>query len=93
MIELEIKQNDKDQRLDRFLKKYFDKAPLSMIQKAPSAALAEGQTDEGEMGVTYAELDAYLDGAPLEAGKKERVDKLHRQSEHKRTGIAYYRKK
>ena len=33
MIELEIKQNDKDQRLDRFLKKYFDKAPLSMIYK------------------------------------------------------------
>ena len=33
MIELKIKQNDKEQRLDRFLKKYFDKAPLSMIYK------------------------------------------------------------
>lgn len=35
-------------------------APRCVIDKAPSAALREGQTDEGEMGMTYAELDAYL---------------------------------
>ena len=33
MIELVVGANDKGQRLDRFLKKYFDAAPLSMIYK------------------------------------------------------------
>ena len=33
MIKLIITQNQGGQRLDRFLKKYFDKAPLSHIYK------------------------------------------------------------
>ena len=33
MIQLEINENDKGQRLDRFLRKYFNKAPLSLIYK------------------------------------------------------------
>ena len=33
MIKLEIKENDANQRLDRFLKKFFRKASLSMIYK------------------------------------------------------------
>ena len=33
MIKLEITENQGEQRLDRFLKKYFDKAPLSHIYK------------------------------------------------------------
>ena len=33
MIELIINENQGDQRLDRFLKKYFEKAPLSMIYR------------------------------------------------------------
>ena len=33
MIKIEIGKNDKGQRLDRFLKKYFDAAPLSMIYR------------------------------------------------------------
>ena len=32
----------------------------SIIDKAPSAGLFEGQTDESEMGVTYKEIDEYL---------------------------------
>jgi NAD+ synthase len=36
------------------------KVPKSVIEKAPSADLWEGQTDEAEMGVTYAKLDALL---------------------------------
>ena len=66
-------------------------APSAIVDKAPSAALFDGQTDEQEMGVTYAELDAYLDGAPLAPDKLERVERLHRQSEHKRTGIVFYK--
>jgi NAD+ synthase len=34
--------------------------PKSIIDKPPSADLWEGQTDETEMGITYAKLDALL---------------------------------
>jgi len=37
------------------------KIPAKIIKKAPSAGLWEGQTDEGEMGFTYKELDAFID--------------------------------
>ncbi len=33
MIEIEISENDGNQRFDRFLRKYFENAPLSVIQK------------------------------------------------------------
>ena len=33
MIQLEINENDNGQRLDRFLRKYFNGAPLSLIYK------------------------------------------------------------
>ncbi|MDR0906460.1 MAG: NAD(+) synthase, partial [Oscillospiraceae bacterium] len=39
--------------------RYLD-APKSVIEKAPSAALFDGQTDEQEMGITYAAIDDYL---------------------------------
>jgi len=34
--------------------------PEHIIKKIPSAELAVGQTDEGEIGVKYAEIDAFL---------------------------------
>jgi NAD+ synthase len=34
--------------------------PESILRKAPSAELWEGQTDEGEMGIAYPDLDAIL---------------------------------
>ena len=37
--------------------------PQPVIDKPPSAGLWSGQTDEGEMGFSYEELDAYLGGA------------------------------
>ena len=33
MVKIRIDENDGNQRLDRFLKKYYDKAPLSLIYK------------------------------------------------------------
>jgi len=36
--------------------------PQQIIDKPPSAGLWEGQTDESEMGISYAELDGYLSG-------------------------------
>lgn len=68
----------------------FLHAPAAIVNKAPSAALADGQTDESEMGVTYAELDAYLDGAPLPPDKLAIVERLHSRSAHKRKPIATY---
>ena len=63
------------------------KAPEAIITKAPSAALADGQTDEQEMGVTYAELDAHLRGEAIDPQKKEIIERLHARSEHKRRPI------
>ena len=39
--------------------------PDRIIQKAPSAGLWKGQTDEGEMGITYERLDSILSGLEL----------------------------
>ena len=68
---------------------YLD-APKCVIEKAPSAALFDGQTDETEMGVTYGELDAYLFGKAIEEEKKKIIERMHKASEHKRTGISVY---
>ena len=57
-----------------------------VINKAPSAGLWEGQTDEIEMGTTYDMIDAVLEGRLDEVPKKDQdiIARLHRISEHKR---------
>jgi NAD+ synthase len=48
--------------------------PDSIIQKQPSADLWQGQTDEGELGITYAEADKLLYHLIDErAGKKDLI--------------------
>lgn len=61
--------------------------PSEIIDKAPSAGLWLGQTDEGEMGFTYAELERYLVEGPASVSPElaARIEHLHRISEHKRT--------
>jgi NAD+ synthase len=64
--------------------------PQSIIDRPPSAGLWAGQTDEGEMGLTYEDLDATL--AAIESGTTEdvapalleRVREMMDASEHKR---------
>src|SRR5688500_18658323 len=60
--------------------------PDSVIDKAPSAGLWLGQTDEAEMGFTYAELENYLTtGAGMVSpALAMRIERLMRTSEHKR---------
>ena len=58
-----------------------------ILNKKPSAGLFEGQTDEGEMGVTYDELDDYLIGKEVRPEAKAIIERLHRVSEHKRVPI------
>jgi NAD+ synthase len=45
--------------------------PDKIIKKAPSAGLWKGQTDEGDMGITYERLDAILFGIELGLVEKE----------------------
>lgn len=60
--------------------------PDPIIDKAPSAGLWLGQTDEAEMGFTYAELEDYLTKGPqtVSPALAMRIDRLMRGSEHKR---------
>ena len=66
--------------------------PGHIITKAPSAGLWLGQTDEGEMGISYPELDDILER--LEKGKKQvlakdkvnKAKEMIKRSEHKRQG-------
>jgi NAD+ synthase len=60
------------------------KAPESVINKAPSAALFDGQTDEGEMGITYASLDKFLLTGETAASDMKIIGDFHAKSEHKR---------
>jgi NAD+ synthase len=66
--------------------------PKHIITKPPTAGLWPGQTDEGEMGITYPELDDILER--LENKKKHvlpkvkvnKVREMIAKSEHKRQG-------
>lgn len=58
--------------------------PQSVIDKAPSAGLWEGQTDEQEMGTTYEIVDKYLKGQDIPEQDKAIIERLHRISAHKR---------
>jgi NAD+ synthase len=58
--------------------------PAHIIHKTPSAGLWPGQTDEAEMGVSYTDIDGYLQGAALPGEIVEKLLSLHRQTEHKR---------
>ena len=59
----------------------------ALVERVPSAGLYEGQTDEKEMGVLYKDLDAYLLGKEVDPKVVERIEYLHRISEHKRAPI------
>ena len=65
-------------------------APQSIIDKAPSAGLFEGQTDEQEMGVTYAAIDKYILTGEATEQDKAIIDRFHARSEHKRTNAPVF---
>ncbi|MBO8179595.1 MAG: NAD+ synthase [Archaeoglobus sp.] len=62
--------------------------PRNIIEKKPSAALWPGQTDEEEMGISYAELDEILKliekGEKRDDEKFKKVLKMVERSKHKR---------
>ena len=67
------------------------KAPRCIIDKAPSAGLFDGQTDEDEMGVTYKAIDDFLLYGTVNDKDKAVIDRYHSRSEHKRRPINTYR--
>ena len=60
------------------------KAPENIIRKAPSAGLFEGQTDEAEMGVTYDEIEMYMETGSCGSDNDARIHRAHAVTEHKR---------
>ena len=74
--------------------------PDNIVRKVPSAGLWKGQTDEGEIGISYAELDSIL-YLKLERGmseddiiewgieksKVQKVIRMMNSSEHKRSPL------
>ena len=65
-------------------------APENIIKKAPSAGLFEGQTDESEMGIKYSDIDKFLLTGEAESDVKEKIERMHAVSEHKRKGVNFY---
>lgn len=57
--------------------------PQAIIDKPPTAGLWSGQTDEGEMGITYEQLDRYILSGEGEPHVADRVEALARASAHK----------
>jgi len=60
--------------------------PAAIAERTPSAGLWLGQTDEQEMGFTYADLERYLEEGPqgVSPALAMKMERLIRASEHKR---------
>ena len=66
-------------------------APEEIINKKPSAGLFEGQTDEAEMGIKYADIDNYLLYNKGDKKTIEKIEKMHKATNHKREEIKRYK--
>ncbi len=58
--------------------------PQPIIDKPPSAGLWQGQTDEGEMGLSYEALDQYLVSGEASTGVRQKIESMIAASAHKR---------
>lgn len=91
----------------REMAKYLE-IPNEIIEKTPSAGLWEGQTDEGELGMTYDELDSildYLEGNKIDpffisaknlsewSDKVEKIKDMINKNKHKTEYPPIYRRK
>jgi NAD+ synthase len=71
--------------------------PEAIITKPPSAGLLPGQTDEGELKLTYDELEQALLEFTAESGEttpgnvRARVEELIQKAGHKKTPIPIYK--
>ena len=58
--------------------------PQEIINKPPSAGLWQGQTDEGDLGFSYDELDRYLVTGQASDEVRERIESMMAAADHKR---------
>ena len=60
--------------------------PSAVIERTPSAGLWIGQSDEEEMGFTYADLERYLEEGPqgVSPALAMKIERLTRSGDHKR---------
>ena len=58
-------------------------APITIIEKAPSAGLYQGQTDESELGIKYSDVDKYLRGGEIPDDVRAKIESAKRRSAHK----------
>ncbi|MGU8835673.1 NAD(+) synthase [Clostridium perfringens] len=75
----------------RIMAKYLG-VPESIIKKAPSANLWEGQTDEEEMGITYYDLDRYILTGEGSEKIKDKIECTKRKVSHKYVPIPIYKR-
>ena len=62
-------------------------APDEIVNKEPTADLEDlrpGLPDEQALGISYQAIDDYLEGLPVSAAAADRIEEIHRATEHKR---------
>lgn len=61
--------------------------PQQILDKAPTAGLWEGQTDEQELGISYEDNSDYLEGKDVAPAVRERLESFYKKTVHKRNAI------
>jgi len=65
-------------------------APKQLIEKAPTADLEElspGKKDEDALGITYGQLDDFLEGKPVAVNIEQAIVNIYLKTQHKRAPI------
>jgi NAD+ synthase len=66
-------------------------APEKLITKAPTAdleSLAPAKPDEDALGLSYDQIDDFLEGKAIDPEARERIIGIYLRTEHKRQAIA-----
>lgn len=75
-----------NKRQVRMLASYLG-VPQSILDKAPSAGLWEGQTDEKELGISYDDNSDYLEGKTISPEVQQKLESYYIKTAHKRNTI------
>ena len=65
-------------------------APDNIVHKAPTAdleSLAPQKADEQALGMSYDEIDDFLEGREVEANVAKRLTEIYHNTQHKRVAI------
>ena len=76
-----------NKRQNRELLRFLE-SPRALWEKVPTADLLDGQplrTDEDELGITYDNIDDYLEGKDIPVAAAENLESKFLRSRHKRT--------